>query len=1490
MKINTSHISFIDMSDSRRLEVHITANHPTIQIYNSNNQTFIPNRQKSPLQLSAEVFVDSNTEVTENAEIIWYKDDNRLEGETLSINSNILSESTEETYVCKVAYSNLSAQAQITFTRVDAEIEGLEAKFIKLQSDTQIIKTNKNGKIIPETIVVTPTFQGLTANDYSWLFKIDGQEDFAITPPDGVEIKNESDLSYVEVTSADLLASSLTIKAYHSNAVYDVFTIHKISDGVSYYTWVKYADDVNGTGITDNPEGKKYIGLAYNKIEEIESANPQDYTWSLIQGEAGVTGADGKTYYTWIRYANNELGEGMSDSPQGKSYIGIAYGKTTPDESNNPSDYDWAQFRGSDGIDGESAPIAFLTNENVSFVANANGEVFGTSITTNVVAYKGDEKITPTIGDIADVPTGMVVSCGGVKNNEIPITIKIEDKATLGSETNCEGVIYIPIISPINTSLQLTWSKVNSGKDGAGAITVFLTNENITFAANANGQITEDTVFTTEVVAYAGMEAVNVVIDTNNMKLNDNIKASVKNATITFSIAANSTLGSNNSTNGIIEIPITSPISSTLYLTWSKVNSGIGGTLPKKITLSTDSHIFKADSKGGVIPSTITITPSIQGFTNEEFKWRFMTNGGTTWTSYPPAIKGGELTDEYCYEVTDKGLYTSCIPVEQWNQTSFTVEALTPLTIDCEKLLSYGCSSLSIKLADDDIYDVLTIHRVSDGEKGDDAVTFQIYAPQGTVLQADLETLTLETFAYIGAEPITDDATYQWFKVDDNGVWSKVGEGASYVVNKADVTGSQVYKCVMTYKEREYQETIDILDKNDIFSVKIIPYSGVSIQAGEPGLILSAHIYKNGVDVQDMRGSIVADVLEVASSPEPEPEPEPEPSGDKQEVAVGWRLPYSLSKGVMVVQTLVKTAYISVNDVSERCVYQQRSNQGASTSPSDTYNTIKIPNGAVKVELQCTNTITSLDNFICELYTSVNGVCNHIKTLTPVKPSNTIVTFTIDDTSATHMGICVPSSAGDVTISFIMNSSDVATVNEAEIISEEYDDCVYYVNTDANTVAYGNVTSEGFLAKSYISSYDYTWNITDSDTQISSYCGPVVYISKDSIHKSTVIQCVVREKANNEISEYELCSDQIAVFDINDPIISNTAPSNCIEGMIWIDTSGETQIMKICVKTVEGFEWKPVNSNVHNMFTSVPNVLLSDGYYYHRGDAWILTEEAINDTYLKQKVSNILWRNGVLSKGIITNNINFRIPYRTLIHARPNLCQYTNDLGQTNKLSQYAIYIPDGAIKVELQCANKITSLDNFICELYTSVNGVCNHIKTLTPVKQSNTIVTFTIDNTSATHMGICVPTSAGDVMISFIMKNNYQPGMTLIANNDQTSGFDINDWTLETSVNSWYENKDYLATMKSCWSFHRDSGMTITSSTSESETLSYININGGKITFYTKESATSQAKEAAYMSNGKLNIPEAEIDSINITQHFRFGNFCIIQEVNGSISIVPA
>lgn len=157
-------------------------------------------------------------------------------------------------------------------------------------------------------------------------------------------------------------------RGYYEVTITDVMDGEDGQDGTTYYTWFKFADDKYGNGMSTSPDGKEYLGIAYNKVTPVMSNNPEDYQWARITGEGvpGKPGDDGKTYYTWVRYADDASGNGMSDSPNGKYYIGFAYNKEVPTESSNPTDYQWSKYKGDDGQDGvgiESITKYYLASE-----------------------------------------------------------------------------------------------------------------------------------------------------------------------------------------------------------------------------------------------------------------------------------------------------------------------------------------------------------------------------------------------------------------------------------------------------------------------------------------------------------------------------------------------------------------------------------------------------------------------------------------------------------------------------------------------------------------------------------------------------------------------------------------------------------------------------------------------------------------------------------------------------------------------------------------------------------------------------------------------------------------------------------------------------------------------------------------------------------------------------------------------------------------------
>lgn len=89
-----------------------------------------------------------------------------------------------------------------------------------------------------------------------------------------------------------------------------------------------------GIAVTNSATAPAYTGFTWSKyVGEDGSRGPQ--------GLPGQKGDDGTTSYTWIRYADTPT-SGMNQYPDGKKYIGMAFNKTTQTESSNYSDYKWS--------------------------------------------------------------------------------------------------------------------------------------------------------------------------------------------------------------------------------------------------------------------------------------------------------------------------------------------------------------------------------------------------------------------------------------------------------------------------------------------------------------------------------------------------------------------------------------------------------------------------------------------------------------------------------------------------------------------------------------------------------------------------------------------------------------------------------------------------------------------------------------------------------------------------------------------------------------------------------------------------------------------------------------------------------------------------------------------------------------------------------------------------------------------------------------------
>lgn len=106
------------------------------------------------------------------------------------------------------------------------------------------------------------------------------------------------------------------------------------------YTWIAYADDNHGNGISSSAENKAYLGISNGRTSDvIDLTKPELFTWNKVKGEDGK---EGKSAFTWIAYASDDKGSNFAHTYSNiHTWTGIALGKESETPSSDYTDYQW---------------------------------------------------------------------------------------------------------------------------------------------------------------------------------------------------------------------------------------------------------------------------------------------------------------------------------------------------------------------------------------------------------------------------------------------------------------------------------------------------------------------------------------------------------------------------------------------------------------------------------------------------------------------------------------------------------------------------------------------------------------------------------------------------------------------------------------------------------------------------------------------------------------------------------------------------------------------------------------------------------------------------------------------------------------------------------------------------------------------------------------------------------------------------------------------
>ena len=235
-----------------------------------------------------------------------------------------------------------------------------------------------NGDYIWQRIVTKKQDIVVTADDYSDAVRLTGDNgvSLTITSIQYAQTQNENDTPsygnsmpssinegwwlWVKTTYSDGQSSVTKVKQGQKGDTGQRGTsILKVTTTPSVYTTIQggFTPSYRMSLSTVKTESGKTEVLVGDIIEYNSNHYRVGYVSSsyvYLSAATSIKGADGQTYYTWIKYAPNDnpSNSEISDSPTGMTYIGIYTGTTTPAPSTASSYAPWMKYIGSDGGQG----------------------------------------------------------------------------------------------------------------------------------------------------------------------------------------------------------------------------------------------------------------------------------------------------------------------------------------------------------------------------------------------------------------------------------------------------------------------------------------------------------------------------------------------------------------------------------------------------------------------------------------------------------------------------------------------------------------------------------------------------------------------------------------------------------------------------------------------------------------------------------------------------------------------------------------------------------------------------------------------------------------------------------------------------------------------------------------------------------------------------------------------------------------------------------
>lgn len=403
----------------------------------------------------------------------------------------------------------------------------------------------------------------------------------------------------------------------------------------------------------------------------------------------GKDGTSANSKYMWVKYAQDKTGTGLTDDPTNAIYIGIAYNKTEEHESENPNDYTWTKIKGNDG-EAAYTVILQNENITFSVSHENNIALTDQSFNTSVLVFKGVEPVTNfTIGTVDSKNGISVVKKNNTITFSVTAGNKIT--SNYGSFSIPILVDGLTFIKEITWSLAKAGATGEQGNPGESAINVSIGNESQNIPCTYDGYVLDDMLIEISFIGYYGLSKTdcNVTVGTlpSGMTLGSIQNCTTTdNGKIILNIVKNATLGTASTLTGNVVLTFTiNGKTLTKNFTWTKSKDG---GLSYIYSIEPSSYVINKTYDGTLSPASITFNAYYQkdGSDRIPYNGLFTIEESTTGSDFKSTYLSSKNESSLIYTPTSNNIKSVRCTLSQADKVSVVLDRQTVIVLSDDKM------------------------------------------------------------------------------------------------------------------------------------------------------------------------------------------------------------------------------------------------------------------------------------------------------------------------------------------------------------------------------------------------------------------------------------------------------------------------------------------------------------------------------------------------------------------------------------------------------------------------------------------------------------------------------------------------------------------------------------------------------------------------------------------------------------------------------------